>query len=66
MNRRIKALMVLNGLQNKNIAKQLRVTPTWVSLVVCGHRRSDRVRGAIASALNMSVAELWPENNKAA
>ena len=67
MNRKIKALMVLQGLQNKQIAKKLRVTPTWVSLVVCGHRRSDRVRGAIASALGMSVAELWPEeNNKAA
>ncbi len=67
MNRKIKALMVLKGLQNKRIARDLRVTPTWVSLVVCGHRRSDRVRGAIASALGMSVAELWPEDkNKAA
>jgi len=66
MNRKIKALMVLQGLQNNHIAKRLRVTPTWVSLVVCGHRHSDRVQQAIAAALNMSVAELWPENNKAA
>lgn len=67
MNRKLKALMVLKGLRNIDVAEKTKVTPTWVSLVVCGHKKSARIQKAIASSLGMRVEELWPETkNKAA
>lgn len=67
MNRKVKSLMMLKGLRSKDIAKDLGVTETWVSLVLNGRRRSPRVRQAFADALGMNVEELWPNgNNKAA
>lgn len=66
MNRKVKSLMVFQGLQNKHVAKKARVTCTWVSLVVCGHRKSARIQGLIAEILGLPYSEVWGEKNKAA
>lgn len=64
---KIRALMILQGLTNKDIARKTGVSKTWVSLVLCGHVKSERIRQAIAAAVGVPVEELWPEdNNKAA
>lgn len=59
----VRSQMVLQGVRTRNIAEKACVSETWVSLVVCGHRRSERVREVIASALGMSIAELWPNDS---
>lgn len=65
--REIKALIVLNGISISDIARQAKVSRQWVSMVVNGHKKSRRIRKAIASAVGKSVEELWPNgNNKAA
>jgi len=63
----IKALIVLNGTSLSEIARSAGVSRQWVSMVVNGHRKSRRVRKAVAEALGISVEDLWPNgNNKAA
>ena len=65
--RQIKALIVLNGTSLTEIARTTGVTRQWVSMVVNGHKKSKRVRKAIAVAVGKSVEELWPNGgNKAA
>ena len=66
MNRKIKALLVLNGIKQVTISRKLKVTPTVVSFVISGKRKSARISKAIAQELNMKVEELWPEDNKKA
>lgn len=65
--RQIKALIVLNGTSLTEIARTTGVSRQWVSMVVNGHKKSKRVRKAIAVAVGKSVDELWPNGgNKAA
>jgi hypothetical protein len=65
--REIKAFMALADVKGVDIARSLSVTPTWVSLVLRGHKQSARVQKAIADAVGKPVGELWPRNdNKAA
>jgi hypothetical protein len=59
--REIKAFMALADVKGVDIARSLGVTPTWVSLVLRGHKRSARVQGAIAAAVGKPVEELWPD-----
>lgn len=66
MNRKVKALMVLNGIKGVDIAKKLKVSPVTVYIVISGKGKSRRIQKAIAEALGMSFEELWPENTKAA
>lgn len=58
---RIKSALSLKGLTLSDIARQLSVTPSTVSIVSRGFRRSHRVECAIAAALNLDHAVLWPE-----
>ena len=66
MNRKVKALLVLNGIKQVTISRKLKVTPTVVSFVISGKRKSARISKAIAQELNMKVEELWPRDNKKA
>lgn len=67
MNRKVKALMVLNGIKGVGIAKKLGVSPTTVYVVLSGKGKSRRIQKAVAEALDMTVEDLWPNgNNKAA
>ncbi len=63
---RIKSALSLKGLSLSDIARQLRVTPSTVSIVSRGFRRSRRVECAIAAALDMDHATLWPERRRQA
>ncbi len=56
--------MILNGISNKDIARKAGVSTTWVSLVLCGHRRSKRVERVIARVLGKKPQELWPDHNE--
>lgn len=62
MNRKVKALMILNGVTGRDIARLTGVSETWVSLVLNNRRKSDRIRTAIAEAIRAKVSDLWPEN----
>ncbi len=67
MNRRIKALMVLNGIKGVDIARKLKVSPVTVYIVVAGRGKSRRIQKAIADALHIPFDDLWPNGgNKAA
>lgn len=66
MNRKVKGLMAFKGLKGVDIAKRLHVSPTTVYIVISGRGKSRRIQQYLASQLGMSVAELWPENGKAA
>ena len=41
------------------IARDLGVSRTWVSLVVNRHKKSRRIQEAIANALGVSYESLW-------
>ncbi len=57
---RIKGALVLKGLNLSSIARDLGVTPSSVSIVSRGFRRSRRIEQAIADALGCNPADLWP------
>jgi len=57
---RIKGALELRGLSLSAIARELDVAPTTVSIVSRGIRRSRRIEAAIASAIGVAPAELWP------
>lgn len=64
MNAKVKAMMVLKGVKQRDICRALKVKPGTVSLIVSGRKKSDRIRRAIAQALGVSIQELWPETPK--
>lgn len=57
----IKSALGLKGLTLSDIARGLDVTPSTVSIVSRGFRRSRRVESAIAEALGLTCSELWPD-----
>lgn len=59
MNRKVKALMVLNGIKAVDIAKRLGLSPVTVNIVLNGYGKSHRVQKAIADALKVTYEELW-------
>lgn len=63
--RKLKALMMEAGITGRDIARRHRVSETWVSLVINGHKDSPRILKAIADALGMRVDEL-PGHRRAA
>lgn len=70
-NRYVKALLVLNGLRQDELAQKLGVSDAFLSEIISGKRRAckatgKRIRQGIADALGMTVAELWPEKEKGA
>jgi len=64
--RKIKSLMVLAGVCNRDICRKLGVSETWVSLVVNGKAPSVRIRQAIADACGQPYEKLWGKRNKKA
>lgn len=55
----IKSLLVLNGIKQSEIAKQLGIKRGTVSGAVSGQRPSRRIQAAIAKALNKKYEILW-------
>jgi Ner family transcriptional regulator len=58
---RIKAALQLKGRSLSAVARDLNVTPTTVSTVSRGFRRSRRVESKIATELGCNAEDLWPE-----
>lgn len=58
---RIKMALRLKGSSLADIARELKVTPTTVTIVSQGMRRSRRIEAAIAARLNVPLARLWPD-----
>jgi transcriptional regulator with XRE-family HTH domain len=58
---KVKRLLRQAGIKQKDIAKQLGISPQQVSMVVHGKRPQHSVVKAIAEAVNRPVADLWPE-----
>ena len=60
MNREIKAMLILKGIKQADIAKELHVSRAAVSAVVCGKGTSRRIKEHIARRLNKDIDDLWP------
>ncbi len=58
---RLKAELRIRGTSLAQIARDLGVTKTTVSLVALGKQRSRRVEHALADAMTMTPADLFPE-----
>lgn len=58
---RIKSALSLKRISLSDIARSLEVTPSTVSIVSRGFRRSRRVEQAIAAALGQAPEDVWPE-----
>ena len=61
---RIRAGLMLQGIQMKDIAKGLNVSRPSVTRAISGEMRSARIRTEIATRLGMSVAKLWPTKRR--
>ncbi|WP_410469625.1 helix-turn-helix domain-containing protein [Brevundimonas nasdae] len=58
---RIKSALALRGISLSDIARQLQVAPSTVTIVSKGDRRSRRIEAALAAALGCDAWMLWPE-----
>ena len=58
---RIKCWLRLKGSSLAQIARDLNVTPTTVTIVSQGLRRSRRIESAIALRLGVTADRLWPD-----
>lgn len=56
----LRARLRLAGSSFSAIARELGITPSSVSLVSQGHRRSAKIQQAIASKLATTPEALWP------
>lgn len=63
---RIKSALSLKRISLSDIARSLAVTPSTVSIVSRGFRRSRRVEQAIADALGQRPEEIWPDRYRRA
>lgn len=61
MSRKIKALLVLHGITQTEIAARAGLSRCTVTYVVNGHGKSRRVQKAIADALGEDYEKLWGE-----
>lgn len=56
----IRAQLALHEVTQSSIARRLNVRPSAISRVIDGTGVSDRIRRAIANAVQMDVVEIWP------
>lgn len=58
---KIKGALSLKGVSLSDIARSLDVTPSSVSIVSRGFRRSRRIEQAIADVLGETPQKVWPD-----
>lgn len=63
---KIRAGLILKGIQMRDIARSLKVSRPSVTRVVSGQMASARIRQEIAIRLGMPVSKLWPSRRRAA
>jgi lambda repressor-like predicted transcriptional regulator len=66
--RTIKIRLLEKGISQVDIGRSVGVVRSYVSHVIAGRSKNRIVREAIAQAICMNVADIWPEekNNKRA
>jgi transcriptional regulator with XRE-family HTH domain len=57
---------VRRRVRQAEIARQLGVSRAYVSDVIAGNRRSERVEAAVADALGLDAGEVFPARDSAA
>lgn len=57
--REIRAHMILNGVKCIDIAKELGVHQTAITLIITQRENSRRIQEAIAKAINMPFEKVW-------
>ena len=62
----VKIAMIRAGVTQASICSALHVHPSTVSLVVSRKKTSRRIQAAIALAVGIPVAKLFPKHNKEA
>jgi transcriptional regulator with XRE-family HTH domain len=68
MNRKIKAMLIANGIKQADIARQMGVSRGTVSGAIGGHHQSSAVKQAVAQLLGISyqkLEELWTRDPSA-
>lgn len=61
--RRARQIALLNaGVKPARIAERMGVSPSMVSAVISGRKRSERIEKAIAAATNIPRSTLWLPN----
>ncbi len=58
--RQIRAALMLHNVRQKQIAANLGVSEAAVSLVIDGKSRSERIRKAVAKAIEQPVHKVFP------
>lgn len=56
---RVKVAMLEAGVKSSDIVRRCRVSPSLVSQVIGGTRRSPRIEAAISKAVRIPRSELW-------
>lgn len=59
MNRKIKALLIKNGIKQVDIANELGIKRCTVSAVIGGHGQSRPVKRKVAELLKVDYEKLW-------
>jgi DNA-binding CsgD family transcriptional regulator len=59
--REIRALLILNGVTNRQIAERFDVHESMVSQVIGGYEKSHRIQAAIAEAIQKEFDDVWPK-----
>ena len=62
--RLIKSQMVLRGITFSMLARRIGVSRYWVSAIVNGRAKSERVRKEVANILGVPYEEIWGANSK--
>lgn len=53
--------MMIKGVKVNDIARELKLAHSNISVVIHGRRPNQKVRQAIADAIGKSVSDIWPE-----
>jgi|GEM_PF-4873213 len=59
----IRQMMLGMSITSAEVARECNVCRSYVSHVISGRVKSDRIRNVIASKLGKEVVELWPDAN---
>ncbi|HBF39979.1 MAG TPA: transcriptional regulator [Firmicutes bacterium] len=57
----IKAAIILKGVSQTSIAKELGIAKSLVSMVIHGTEKNAKVRKAIAKIMGQPVKKIWPK-----
>ena len=62
--KKIRIAMIEKELTGSEIARRIGVHRTSINRIINGKRKSLRIRKALANALDLKEADLWPEETE--